>query len=155
MGVASLLLPHAQRAAVVALDSQGFLHLFLTPLSTGVVVWDPNMDVPVTGQQGMPGAALSATRAAATSQQPERAVNSIGSGERYRSNAPLLSPLQPVPPCMWPCLLRVQCSPKPYTLYIHKSVASSASATLFSNVPAARYCLPPMCKGVSRATADC
>ena len=92
VGVASLPLPHAQRVATVAMDSQGFLHLFFTPLSTGVVVWDPNTDVPVTGQQGMPGVALSATRAAGTTQNPERAVNSIGSGEHCGWVALLLSP---------------------------------------------------------------
>lgn len=143
VGVASLPLPHAQQVATVALDTQGFLHLFFTPLSTGVVVWDPNTDVPVTAQQGVPGAALNATRAAATSQHPERAVNSIGSGKH----------------CGWAALLLSLCStinvspafPDPqYSLTVsqrHQAVSSS--------VPAGRYCLPPMCKVVSCDTAEC
>ena len=42
VGIASLPLPHAQQVAIVALDSQGYLHLYTTPLAGSVVVWDPS-----------------------------------------------------------------------------------------------------------------
>lgn len=134
VGVASLPLPHAQRVATVALDSQGFLHLFFTPLSTGVVVWDPNTDVPVTGQQGMPGAALNTTRAVATSQNPEGAVNSIGSGEHCGWAASLLS------------LCLIANAAPAFSRSTVLTILRQAHQAVSSRVPAARHCLPPMCK---------
>ena len=115
VGVASMPMPHAQQVATVALDSQGFLHLFFTPLSTNIVVWDAHMDAPAaglagTGQQGMSGAALSASRAAEASQDPERAVNSSGSGERCRFAVPCQeTDLGPTSPSLRSSLITHQC----------------------------------------------
>lgn len=50
VGIASLPLPHAQQVAIVALDSQGYLHLYTTPLAGSVVVWDPSVEAPAEGQ---------------------------------------------------------------------------------------------------------
>ena len=50
VGIASLPLPHAQHVAIVALDSQGYLHLYTTPLAGSVVVWDPSTEAPAEAQ---------------------------------------------------------------------------------------------------------
>jgi len=50
VGIASLPLPHAQQVAIVALDSQGYLHLYTTPLAGSVVVWDPSTEALAEGQ---------------------------------------------------------------------------------------------------------
>ncbi len=51
MGIASLPLPHAQQVAIVALDSQGYLHLYTTPLAGSLVVWDPSSTEALAGGQ--------------------------------------------------------------------------------------------------------
>ena len=116
VGVASLPVPHAQQVAIVILDSQGFLHLFFTPLSTNVVVWDANVDAPAagvggTGQQGMSGTALKASGGAVPSQDPVRAVHSTGSGDHYASAVALLITLNGLhlKTCPKPSLLTHQC----------------------------------------------
>lgn len=62
VGIASLPLPHAQQVAIVALDSQGYLHLYATPLAGRVVVWDPSTDATA---EGLHGAALGGTSTSA------------------------------------------------------------------------------------------
>lgn len=86
VGIASMPLPHAQRVAIAALDSNGFLHLFSTPLPAAVVVWDkqadaPAAEVPGAAQQGVPGPALGASRGSGGSQEQERAADNAGSGD--------------------------------------------------------------------------
>lgn len=72
-------LSQAQQVAVVALDSQGLLHLFLTPLSTE---WEAHSaGLARTGQQGRSGAALNASRGAASSQDQHGGVDNTGTGE--------------------------------------------------------------------------
>lgn len=140
MGVASLPLPHAQQVATVALDSQGFLHLFFTPLSTDLLVWDAHTDAPAaglagTGQQGMSGAALSASRAAETSQDPERAGNGSGSGELCRTAVPLPRNRQ------GPHLSQVQLAHPPVLM----TSKDEATALNSEYIYAAGYCLLLMC----------
>ncbi|KAL3151774.1 hypothetical protein ABBQ38_012748 [Trebouxia sp. C0009 RCD-2024] len=79
VGIASLPLPHAQQVAVVALDSQGLLHLFFTPMSTA---WEAahSPGLAGTGQQGRSGTALSASRGAASSQEQQGGVDNAGTG---------------------------------------------------------------------------
>ena len=43
-GIASLPLPHAQRSAIAAVDDQGTVHLFFTPLGDRVIVSNPSTD---------------------------------------------------------------------------------------------------------------
>ena len=58
VGIASLPLPHAQQVVIVALDSQGYLHMYATPLAGRVVVWDPSADVTAEGLHGVALGAL-------------------------------------------------------------------------------------------------
>ena len=109
VGVASLPLPHAQQVATIALDSQGFLHLFSTPLSPEVVVWDADKDVPSAplteaGQQFMSEAALHARSGAATSQgRDNTTADNPGSGEGIHlqhCQATNFAPVSPPPPIL-------------------------------------------------------
>ena len=96
VGIASMPLPHAQRVAIAALDSNGFLHLFSTPRSADVVVWDKQTDGPAAevagaAQQGMSVPALAASRGSEASQEQERAADNAGSGEILYSGTKCLS----------------------------------------------------------------
>ena len=86
VGIASLPLPHAQQVVIAALDSQGFLHIFATPLPANVVVWDsqtesPAAELAASAQQGSVRSVLGASRESGASQDPERAAGSASTGE--------------------------------------------------------------------------
>ena len=85
VGVASLPLPHAQQVALVALDSQGVLHLFTTPVSTNVVVWEEQAagsaaELTGASQQGMLATALGASRGSEASQEGGEATDTARVG---------------------------------------------------------------------------
>lgn len=79
MGIASLPLPHAQQVAIVALDSQGYLHLYTTPLADSVVVWDPTTE-PSTAPQERTGTGSVGSRGVVGEQQQEAAQPAAESG---------------------------------------------------------------------------
>lgn len=91
VGVASLPLPHAQQVAIVAVDSQGYLHLYTTPLADNVVVWDPSRDGPAEGlhaaaPQGTAGStAPAASSGGALEQDQEAAVPAAETGSSLQS----------------------------------------------------------------------
>ena len=91
VGVASLPLPHAQQVAIVFVDSQGYLHLYTTPLADNVVVWDPSRDGPAEGLnaaalQGTAGStAPAASSGGALEQDQEAAVPAAETGSSLLS----------------------------------------------------------------------
>ncbi|KAL0024070.1 hypothetical protein WJX79_002966 [Trebouxia sp. C0005] len=82
VGIASLPLPHAQQVAIVALDSQGYLHLYTTPLADSVVVWDPTTE-PSTAPQERTGTGSVGSRGVVGEQQQEAAQPAAESGRNW------------------------------------------------------------------------
>ena len=86
-GIASMPLSHAQRTAIAAVDGQGTIHLFFTPLENEVMTWNPSTDAAATAaaaqqplQTALGSTAGSAPAAAAAAAQ-ERRLEAADSGD--------------------------------------------------------------------------